>query len=96
MGDYLDKNKPMGKNVKRLLAYKVSRDAIPNGGGLGAGIDFLLNPERMKQVSREALGWIEQALFAVKSAPDNPYGDDDEVIAGAILSKLDAKYPDES
>jgi hypothetical protein len=94
MGDYLDKNKPMGKNVKRLLAIKVSRDAIPAGGGFAAGLDFVLNPERMIQVSRQSLAWIEQALAVFKTAPDNPYGDDDEAIAGAILSSLEAKYPD--
>ena len=91
MGDYLDKNKPMGKNVKRLLAYKVSRDAIPNGGGFAAGLDFLMDKERMIQVSRDALAWIELALAAVKAAPDNPYGDDDELIASVILDGLGDK-----
>jgi len=89
MGDYLDNNKPMGKNVKRLLVLKVSRDAIPTGGGFAAGIEFLLNKERMIDVNRKAIAWIEEALAAVKATPDNPYGDDDELIAQAILNKLE-------
>jgi len=89
MGDYLDKNKPMGKNLKRLLAYKVSRDAIPNGGGFVAGLEFLMDKERMIQVSRDALAWIELAIVTIKIAPDNPYGDDDEAICAAILEKIE-------
>lgn len=79
-------------NIKRLLAYKVSRDAIPAGGGLAAGLDFLMNTERIVEVSRNALAWIDAAIAVVKTAPDNPYGDDDEAIAGAILDQL--KIPD--
>ena len=31
------------------------------------------------------------ALQLVKAAPDNPYGDDDEAIAIAILEKIDTR-----
>jgi len=81
----------LGKNMKRLLAIKVSRDAIPNGGGFASGLEFLMNPERIKEVSLKSLEWCDQAIAAVKSAPDNPYGDDEEVIAGAILEKMGEK-----
>lgn len=87
MGDYLDNNKPMGIKVKRLLAFVVSQRAIPAGGGFGAGLDFLLDPQRMRDVSRAAMAEVEQMLNLVKAAPDNPYHDDEE-IAQAILSKL--------
>lgn len=78
----------LGRNLKRLLAIKVSRDAIPNGGGFADGLDFLMNPQRIKEVSLKALEWCDQAIAAVKSAPDNPYGDDEEVIAGVILDRM--------
>jgi hypothetical protein len=81
----------LGANMKRFLAYKVSRDAIPDGGGFAAGLDFLMNPQRMKEVSLKALEWCDQAIAAVKSAPDNPYGDDEETIAGVILAGIDAR-----
>lgn len=81
----------LGPNMKRFLAVKVSRDAIPDGGGFADGIEFLLNPGRMADVSRKALEWCDQCIAAVKSAPDNPYGDDEEVIAGVILAQLEAK-----
>jgi hypothetical protein len=42
-------------------------------------------------VAREATAWVEQALAAVKSARDNPYGDDDEAIAGEILRQVEAR-----
>ena len=88
MGKYLDKNAPMGPNVKRLLAHFTARIAIPPGGGFAAGIALLTTPGRLSEVSRMALRDVEKALEAIKAAPDNPYGDDDEVIAGAILERL--------
>lgn len=78
----------LGKNMKRLLAVRVSREAIPPGGGFAAGLDFLMNPERMKEVTRQSLEWCDQAIAAVRAAPDNPYGDDEETIAGVILAQL--------
>lgn len=78
----------LGANLKRLLAMRVAREAIPPGGGLGAGIDFLLNPERVKETTHKALEWCDQAIAAVRVAPDNPYGDDEETIAGVILEQV--------
>lgn len=80
--------KPLGPNVKRLLVLKVAKDAIPDGGGFAAGIDALMTPGRMVELSRNALMWIEEALTVFKSASDNPYGDNDEAIAGAILHTM--------
>ena len=79
----------LGPNMKRLLAFKVSRDAIPNGGGVASGIAFLLNPEKMAETSRKALEWCDQAIAAVRATPDNPYGNNEEDIAAAILKRID-------
>jgi lysozyme family protein len=69
----------------------MSHDAIPDGGGLQDGIAFLLNQDAMNEGYRRASKWVQEAIDAVKSAPDNPYGDNDEAIAEAILAKLDEK-----
>lgn len=95
MGDYLDNNKPMGANVKRLLAIFVARIAIPDGGGLADGIALFTTPGRLSEVNRKAMGQVEQALAAMKAAPDNPYGDDDEVIAAAIVQAVEARQKQE-
>lgn len=77
--------------VQRLVIRKMSHHAIPDGGGLQDGIAFLLNQDAMNEGYRRASKWVQEAIDAVKSAPDNPYGDNDEAIAEAILAKLDEK-----
>lgn len=79
----------LGPNMKRLLAFKVSRDAIPNGGGIAAGVAFLLDPQLVAETSRKALEWCDQAIAAVRATPDNPYGNNEENIAAAILNRID-------
>jgi hypothetical protein len=81
----------LGPNIKRLMAFKVARDAIPNGGGFAAGMTLFTEPGRLAELSRAALEWVDQAIAAMRSAPDNPYGDDEETIAGVILAELDKR-----
>lgn len=38
--------------------------------------------------SAEATRWAQDAIVAAKVAPNNPFGDDDEAIAAAILAKI--------
>lgn len=84
-----------GPNVKKLIIRKMVLDAIPpstpDGKGFETGIQFLLNKDRVLKTAKEATAWVEQALAAVKAAKNNPYGDDDELIAGAILKKIEEK-----
>jgi hypothetical protein len=79
-----------GPNVKRLIAIRIGNAAIPNGceNPMGEGLAFLVDRDRVTQAARAATRWVEEALAAVKSAPDNPYGDDDEVIAGELLRRI--------
>jgi hypothetical protein len=65
-----------GPNVRKLIVHKMSLLMIPPGS---------------KEPARDATAWVEQAIAVVKTAPDNPYGDDDEAIAGAILEGIEAK-----
>lgn len=78
----------LGPNAKKLLAHFMAREAVPIGGSLADGLDFLVNPERRRSGAERAMHNLEAALSVVKSAPDNPYGDDDEAIAGAILARV--------
>lgn len=77
--------------VKELLAIFISLEAVPKGGSLQDGLDFLTNPERRRQGLERAMANVEAALAAVKSAPDNPYGDDDEAIAASIIEQVNTK-----
>lgn len=77
-----------GPNVTKLITKFITREAIPPGGGLADGVEFLRNPERRKQVLESAEAKAIQAIQLIKSAPDNPFGDDDERIASELLSQI--------
>lgn len=81
----------LGPNVKRLLAHFIAREAIPVGGGVADGLNFLTNPERRTSGIEKAMADLDAALIAIKSAPDNPFGNDDEVIAAAILERVERR-----
>lgn len=81
--------RPIGPNAKKLLAHFIAREAVPSGGGLADGLNFLTDPERRRQGIEQAMSNLNAALAVVKSAPDNPYGTDDEAIAAAILERVE-------
>ncbi len=78
-----------GPNVTKLIILFVAVEAIPSGGGLADGIDFIRNPERRKQVLESAESKALQAIQSIKNAPDNPFGNDDEQIAGEVLKTIE-------
>lgn len=84
----MDKARKLGPNMQSLLCRKAALDAIPSGGGIAAGMETITASGKLAQLYRDALEWCDQAVAVMKSAPDNPYGDDEEVIAGAILAEL--------
>lgn len=77
-----------GPNVTKLIIKFVAREAVPPGGGIAEGVEFLRNPERRKQILASAESKAILAIRLIKSAPDNPFGDDDENIAGELLNKI--------
>lgn len=84
-----------GPNVKKLIAHRMSQQIVPPGGGLADAIGAMVEPGKLLAVSREATTWVEAAIQAVKSAPDCRF-EDDEAIAGEILSKISerlGKFP---
>jgi len=84
-------NRKLGPNVKKLLCTFVAHDAIPDGGGLADGVAFLSNKDRIISTTRAAMARMFECIDAVKHSRDNPYGDDDEAIAEAILSEIEQK-----
>ena len=75
--------------MKRLLIRRMSVEAIPPGGGLASGIDFLLSG-KFATGARSALVWCDEAVRVVQSAAEpNPFKDkDEEYIAGELLARL--------
>lgn len=84
-----------GPNVKKLIIRKMSLLMVPastpKGKGMEMAVNALRKPGNIGATAREATAWVEAALEAVRSAPDNPYGDDDEAIAGEILRQIEEK-----
>lgn len=83
----------IGPNVKSLIARKMSLLAIPVGSKnpLAAGLEALTRRGKFSSIAAEASAWVQQAIAVVKTAPDNPYGNDDEAIAGAILKGIEER-----
>lgn len=83
----------LGPNVKRLIAHKMSLDAIPKGGGVADGLKFLLDKERIVKAAREADEWVKSCIAAVrKAAEPNPFREaPDEDIAAEILRKIEER-----
>lgn len=81
----------MGPNVKRLTVEFMAMIAVPPGSGFSAAVDTLLDNAKLKAVAREAQSQVREALDAVKAAPDNPWGEDDEAIAAEILRKVEER-----
>lgn len=80
-----------GPNVKKLICHKMALLMVPSGAGFADGLRELTTPGNIGKRAREATEWVEQATVVVKTAPDNPYGDDDEAIAGEILRQIDSR-----
>jgi hypothetical protein len=80
----------IGPNVRRLIARRMSIDAIPSGGGFVAGLEFLSNKQSITDAAIRAKDWVKVAIRAVREAGDpNPWRlSDDETIAGFLLDEI--------
>jgi hypothetical protein len=79
----------IGPNEKKLITKRIAAVMIPEGGSVLDGFNALTNPARMGQIAKESTKWISVMLEAIKSAPDNPHGNDNEVIAASILKQME-------
>lgn len=77
-----------GTNVTKLITQFIAHEAIPAGGGIASAVEFFQNAERRKQVLTAAETKAIRVIELIKTAPDNPFGNDDELIAGELLKKI--------
>jgi hypothetical protein len=75
-------------NFDKLVVYKIFLIAVPPDGGLNDALGLFLTPGYLGDVAAQATDWAKAAIAAVKESPDNPYGDDDEAIAGEIMRRV--------
>lgn len=78
-------------NVAKLMIKRLSVLAVPKGGGIVDGVNFFLEEELRKKLLSETEAWTKEAIWIFKTAPDNPFGDDDEAIAGYILERVEKR-----
>ena len=79
-------------NFNKLIAHKVSVDAIPPGGGFADGVALLIDKEKFIATTRAAVEWVKQAIELVRTAPGSQWREaSDEEIATEILRQVDAK-----
>lgn len=79
-----------GPNVRRLIAHKMSVDAIPAGGGVVSAIEFLSSRDKISSGAKAAAQWVEDAIAAVRNAasPNQFVHSTDEEIAETILKEV--------
>lgn len=82
----------LGPNVRRLIAHKMSLDAIPPGTKepLADGANFLLSKQRLLSSVNAATDWVKEALKSIREAADpNPWQNaDEEAIAKYLLDQI--------
>ena len=82
--------------MKKFVIHLASMDSIPPGGNVVDGVRWLASNERRSASFKKAQAKARELIDAVKSAPgDNPYGDDDESIAKAIMEKIDQRQDEQ-
>lgn len=81
----------MGENARKLLSHFIATEAIPSGGNFLDGMRFLMDEDTRTQGVERAMENTLKAIDLVKSAHDNPYGDDDEAISAAILERINQR-----
>ena len=84
-------SKVIGPNIRKLICHRMSSIIVPPNGGFKDVFSAIKTPGRLTQVARESTEWVESAVACVKSAPNNPFGDDDEAIAGEILRRVEER-----
>lgn len=83
----------VGPNVKKLIAHKMSLDAVPRGGGFNDALGFLSDKDNITDGARRAKQWVQLAIVTLRQAAEpNPWKDaDDEAIAGEFLRKIEER-----
>lgn len=79
-----------GPWVTKLIVRFMSKQAIPDGGGLQDAIAFLSDPEAITSAAKNATVQAFQAIDLVRAAPDCKWTTDEE-IAEQIVTSIDSK-----
>jgi hypothetical protein len=87
----VDPKRKIGPNLKKLMVHFMAVDAIPAGGGLQAAVDLIMSPNGLRDSAMRSLAQALAAVDAMRAAPDNPYGDDEEVIAGEFVKQIEER-----
>lgn len=87
------KKRKLTESIKRLAMTITAKEAIPDGGGISAGIGFLSDPLRFKEGVMEGFRQAFLAIDAVRSASEpNPWKDStDEEIAAEIMRQIEER-----
>jgi hypothetical protein len=80
-----------GPNFTKLIKKFIVRGAVPPGAGIATALEFFTDPDKRKMVLDQAEMKAIEAVQLIHSAPDNPYGDDIEAIAGALVEKIEER-----
>lgn len=86
-----DRKRRIGPNLKKLMAHKMAIDAVPPGGDFLDAIRVLSSPELLREQANQALEFALAAIDAVRQSPDNPYGQDEETIAGEVVRQIEER-----
>jgi hypothetical protein len=86
-------SRPLGPNMKKFIAHKMSLDAIPAGGGFDAGLKFLTTPGALAEGWKKAVEWCDAAIAVIRQAAEpNPWKNaSEEEIAGYMLKRIDER-----
>jgi len=78
----------LGPHMKSLIAQFMANLAIPPGGGFHDGIKAIMTPGKLGEHFKIAMTQAFASVDAVKATHDNPYGNDDEKIAEALIKMV--------
>lgn len=71
------------------MIHFMAVDAIPPGGGLQSAVDVIMSPNGLADSAKRCLAQALAAIDAMRAAPDNPCGDDEEAIAGYFVKRIE-------
>ena len=79
-----------GPKVTKLINRYMAQLAVQNCGELDTATKFFIDAGYRKQIMNRAETEVMNWISVVKTAPDNPYSDDEQ-IADALLSEVEKR-----
>lgn len=82
-------HRTFGPNMKQVLSLLAAGLAAKGGAKTSADyVALLADPKRHLALTKLTLHVANEMLRALRLAPDNVWGDDEETLAGVVLEKL--------